>query len=205
MPVALLETLMLHLHAQLTDEELAQAILAGAQSPKPVDLPACREVLRPYAHLGPDPQRLLNHLLACANELLSRQALQRLKDRNCLETVDAVAQTLVRHFRMHESEAFVVMFLDAQHRLILLEEMFRGSLTQTSVYPRQLVKRALEVNAAAVILAHNHPSGVPEPSRADEFLTRSIQSALALVDVRVLDHFVVGGEQTISFAARGLI
>ena len=85
-----------------------------------------------------------------------------------------------------------MLFLDAQHRLIALEEMFRGTLTQTSVYPREVVKRALALNAGAVILAHNHPSGVAEPSRADEFLTQTLKSALALVDVRVLDHLVVG-------------
>jgi DNA repair protein RadC len=102
-------------------------------------------------------------------------------------------------------EIFAVLFLDAQHRLIAIEEMFRGTLTQTSVYPREVVKHALQHNCAAVILAHNHPSGVAEPSRADEALTRALQSALALVDVRVLDHLVVAGAQTVSFAERGLL
>ena len=102
-------------------------------------------------------------------------------------------------------EVFAVMFLDAQSRLIRLEEMFRGTLTQTSVYPREVVKRALELGAAAVILAHNHPSGAAEPSRADEFLTQTLKSALALVDVRVLDHLVVGQGAVISFAERGLL
>jgi DNA repair protein RadC len=102
-------------------------------------------------------------------------------------------------------EIFTVLFLDAQHRLIACEEMFRGTLTQTSVYPREVVKQALRHNCAAVILAHNHPSGVAEPSRADEALTRALQSALALVDVRVLDHIVVAGMQSTSFAERGLL
>jgi DNA repair protein RadC len=102
-------------------------------------------------------------------------------------------------------EIFTVLFLDAQHRLIAIEEMFRGTLTQTSVYPREVVKHALQHNCAAVILAHNHPSGVAEPSRADQALTRALQSALALVDVRVLDHIVVAGAQTVSFAERGLL
>ena len=102
-------------------------------------------------------------------------------------------------------EVFAVLFLDAQHRLIRLEEMFRGTLSQTSVYPREVVKRALALNAAAVVLAHNHPSGVAEPSRADEFLTQSLKSALALVDVRVIDHFVVAGDQLVSMAERGLL
>jgi DNA repair protein RadC len=100
---------------------------------------------------------------------------------------------------------FAVLFLDAQNRLIRLEEMFRGTLTQTSVYPREVVKRALELHAGAVILAHNHPSGVAEPSRADEFLTRTLSDALQLVDVRVLDHLVVGQAQVVSFAERGLL
>jgi len=104
-----------------------------------------------------------------------------------------------------EHEVFAVLFLDAQNRLVRSEEMFRGTLTQTSVYPREVVRRALALNAAAVILAHNHPSGVAEPSRADEFLTQSLKSALQLVDVRVLDHMVVGRTQVVSFAERGLL
>ena len=104
-----------------------------------------------------------------------------------------------------DHEVFQVLFLDAQHRLIASEEMFRGTLSQTSVYPREVVKRALLLNAAAVILAHNHPSGMAEPSRADEYLTQTLKSALQMVDVRVLDHMVVGGADVCSFAERGLI
>ena len=99
----------------------------------------------------------------------------------------------------------MVLFLDAQNRVLSPEEMFRGTLTQTSVYPREVVKRSLANNAAAVIFAHNHPSGVAEPSRADELLTQSLKQALALVDVRVLDHFVVAGNGVMSFAERGLL
>ena len=102
-------------------------------------------------------------------------------------------------------EVFGVLWLDAQNRLIAFEEIFRGTLTQTSVYPREIVKAALARNAAAVILAHNHPSGVAEPSRADELLTRTLKEALALVDVKVLDHLVVCTAGTTSFAERGLI
>ena len=102
-------------------------------------------------------------------------------------------------------EVFVVIFLDAQNRALATEEMFRGTLTQTSVYPREIVKAALINNAASVIFAHNHPSGVAEPSRADELLTQALKQALALVDVKVLDHFVVGGTAVISFAERGLL
>ena len=102
-------------------------------------------------------------------------------------------------------EVFAVIFLDTQQRLIAFEELFRGTLAQTSVYPREVVKRALALNAAAVVLAHNHPSGVAEPSRADEALTQALRSALALVDVRVLDHFVVAAGTVVSFAERGLL
>jgi DNA repair protein RadC len=104
-----------------------------------------------------------------------------------------------------EHEVFCVLFLDAQFRIIVLEQMFRGTVSQTSVYPREVVKMALGLNAAAVILAHNHPSGCVEPSRADEFLTQTLKAALALVDVRVLDHFVVSGADLCSMAERGLL
>jgi DNA repair protein RadC len=104
-----------------------------------------------------------------------------------------------------EHEVFMVLFLDSQHRLIAAEEMFRGTVSQTSVYPREVLKAALRHNASAVILAHNHPSGVAEPSRADEYLTTQLKSALAFVDVRVIDHLVVSCTEVISFAERGLI
>jgi DNA repair protein RadC len=99
-------------------------------------------------------------------------------------------------------EVCVALFLDAQHRVIGIEELFRGTLTQTSVYPREVVKRALHHNAGAM---HNHPSGVAEPSHADETLTQALKQALALVDVRVIDHFIVAGSWVLSFAERGLI
>jgi DNA repair protein RadC len=100
---------------------------------------------------------------------------------------------------------FVVILLDAQHRVLSVDELFRGTLTQTSVYPREVVKVALRANAAAVIFAHNHPSGVAQPSQADELLTRTLKDALALVDVKVLDHFIVAGTSILSFAERGLL
>jgi DNA repair protein RadC len=118
-------------------------------------------------------------------------------------------QAVKDHLRLElsvlEHEVFCVLFLDAQHRIIALKQMFRGTVSQTSVYPREVVKEALAVNAAAVIIAHNHPSGSVEPSRADEFLTQALKSALALVDVRVLDHLVVAGADVCSFAERGLV
>jgi DNA repair protein RadC len=102
-------------------------------------------------------------------------------------------------------EVFIALFLDAQNRLLACDELFRGTLTQTSVYPREVVKRALRHNAGAVIFAHNHPSGVAEPSRADEMLTANLKQSLALVEVRVLDHVIVAGSATVSFAERGLL
>ena len=110
---------------------------------------------------------------------------------------------LLLHDRPHE--VFVCVFLDSQNRVLAADELFRGTLAQTSVYPREVVKEALAHNAAAVIFAHNHPSGVAEPSRADELLTQALKQALALVDVRTLDHFVVAENQLISFAERGLM
>ena len=102
-------------------------------------------------------------------------------------------------------EVFAVLFLDGQHRLLRLEEMFHGTLTQTSVYPREVLRRALTLNAGAVVLAHNHPSGVAEPSRADEYLTQTLKTALQMIDVRVLDHIIVGQGQVVSMAERGLL
>ena len=110
---------------------------------------------------------------------------------------------LLLHDRQHE--VFVVILLDAQNHVLATEELFRGTLTQTSVYPREIVKLALQHNAAAVIFAHNHPSGVAEPSQADQLLTANLKSALALVDIRVLDHIVVTGAVALSFAERGLL
>src|SRR5437762_12846824 len=110
---------------------------------------------------------------------------------------------LLLHDRGHE--VFVCVFLDAQHRVIACDELFRGTLTQTSVYPREVVKAALAHNAAAVILAHNHPSGVAEPSIQDQALTRTLAEALALVDIKVLDHFIVAPGASLSFAERGLL
>ena len=102
-------------------------------------------------------------------------------------------------------EVFMVLFLDSQHRLLRSEEMFQGTLTQTSVYPREVLRRALMLGAGAVVLAHNHPSGVAEPSRADEYLTQTLKAALQMIDVRVLDHVIVGQGQVVSLAERGLL
>lgn len=104
-----------------------------------------------------------------------------------------------------EREVFAVVFLDSQHRVIEYRELFHGTLTQTSVYPREVIKASLRLNAGALILVHNHPSGVAEPSRADECLTQTLKAALAMVDVRVIDHLVVAGGTVLSFAERGLL
>jgi DNA repair protein RadC len=127
------------------------------------------------------------------------------READSLRSPAAVRDYLRLRLADRRHEVFVVVFLDAQNRVIACEEMFRGTLTQTSVYPREVVIEALNRNAAGVILCHNHPSGVAEPSRADEALTQTLRAALALVDVRVLDHIVVAGATSLSFAERGLI
>jgi DNA repair protein RadC len=137
---------------------------------------------------------------------MSRRALQeQMQERDTLTSPQAVRDYLKLRLGRLQREVFVVLFLDAQNRVVASEELFAGTLTQTSVYPREVVKRALHHNAAAVIFAHNHPSGVAEPSRADELLTKALKEALALVDVKVLDHFVVAGNTALSFAERGLL
>lgn len=130
---------------------------------------------------------------------------QRVRSGSALTSPGAVRDYLRLLLSQREHEVFVTLFLDAQHRVLSCEELFRGTLTQTSVYPREVVKAALNANAAAVILAHNHPSGVAQPSAADELITRQLREALAVVDIRVLDHFIVAGTSALSFAERGLL
>ena len=137
---------------------------------------------------------------------MSRRALRETLARGAaLSSPQAVRDYLRLKLQGRPHEVFVGVFLDAQNRVLEIEELFRGTLTQTSVFPREIVKQALHHNAAAVIFAHNHPSGVAEPSRADEALTQTLKHTLALVDVKVLDHFVVGGDSAMSFAERGLL
>ena len=138
-------------------------------------------------------------------ELARRSIAEGLKDKSALTSPGAVRDYLRLALGGRQHEVFVCLWLDAQHRVIDFEEPFRGTLTQTSVYPREIVKAALARNAAAVIFAHNHPSGAAQPSQADELLTRNLKEALALVEVKVLDHFIVAGNQAISFAERGLL
>jgi DNA repair protein RadC len=138
-------------------------------------------------------------------EIARRAAHQTLQRGDAMSSPEAVRGYLRHVLSSRPVEVFVGLFLDSQHRLLVASELFQGTLAQTSVYPREVVKAALAYNAAAVIFAHNHPSGVAEPSRADEMLTQSLKQALALVDVRTLDHFVVAGAEVISFAERGLL
>ncbi len=137
---------------------------------------------------------------------MSRRALQEeMQQRDVLSSPSAVRDYLRLKLGGLSREVFIVLFLDAQNRVMVSEELFAGTLTQTSVYPREVVKRALHHNAAAAIFAHNHPSGIAEPSRADELLTKALKDALALIDVKALDHFIVAGNTLLSFAERGLM
>ena len=137
---------------------------------------------------------------------MSRRALsEQLQQADVLASPQAVRDYLVLKLGSLTKEVFLVLFLDTQNRLVASEEMFSGSLKETSVYPREVVKRALHHNAASVIFAHNHPSGIAQQSQADELLTKLLKQALALVDVRVLDHFIVAGNNTLSFSEKGLL
>ena len=143
--------------------------------------------------------------LGAALELARRTLQEQLSTGTALTSPAAVRDYLRLAIGNRQYEVFVCLWLDAQHRVIAFQEPFRGTLTQTSVYPREIVKAALAANAAAVIFAHNHPSGAAQPSQADELLTRNLKEALALVDVKVLDHFIVAGAHSLSFAERGLL
>jgi DNA repair protein RadC len=137
---------------------------------------------------------------------MSRRALnEQLQQNDVLGSPQAVRDYLMLKLGSYTKEVFMVLFLDTQNRLLAAEEMFSGSLTETSVYPREIVKRVLHHNAAAVIFAHNHPSGIVKQSQADELLTKQLQQALTLIDVKVLDHFIVAGNNTLSFSQTGLL
>jgi DNA repair protein RadC len=142
-------------------------------------------------------------LLQAVMEMARRTLAEDMLSGDTLTSPQAVRNYLQLLLRDKEYEVFCCVFLDAQNRVLAVEELFRGTLTQTSVYPREIVKRALAHNAAALILAHNHPSGVAEPSQADRLLTRKLSESLALVDIRVLDHFIVAGPSSLSFMETG--
>ena len=143
--------------------------------------------------------------IAAVMELARRALSEEMRARDSLTSPAAVRGYLRLHMQDLGHECFYCVFLDAQNRVIAAEELFRGTLTQTSVYPREVLKQALRHNAAALILAHNHPSGVAEPSMQDQALTRTLAEALALIDVKVLDHFIVAPGCCLSFAERGLM
>lgn len=151
--------------------------------------------------LGPAKYVQLQAVLEMARRALGEQ----MRAQDALNSPDAVKSYLRLTLGRRNHEVFAVLFLDAQNRPVAVEELFRGTLTQTSVYPREVIKRALHHHAAGVILAHNHPSGTAEPSHADQVLTQTLKNALALIDIRVLDHFIIGGDTALSFAERGLI
>ncbi len=201
----------------LTDAELLAVLLRTGVSDKPV-LDLARDVLtrfggfrgllaattseiRKVRGLGPAKAAELKAMV----ELMRRALQEEVAAKDALTSPDAVRDYLRLCLSALPYEAFMALFLDSQHRLVLADELFRGTLAQTSVYPREVVKAALACNAAAVIFAHNHPSGVAEPSRADELLTVALKQALALVDIRTLDHFIVAGHRVVSFAERGLL
>lgn len=159
------------------------------------------EALKSIKGMGPAKRAEVVAVLELARRALAEQ----LHEKPLFSSPAAVRDYLQLQLGGKGYEVFAVMFLDSQHRLIALEEMFRGTLAQTSVYPREVVQRALALNAASVVLAHNHPSGTAKPSRADETLTQTLKSALGLVDVRVLDHFVVTRAEAVSMAEMGLV
>ena len=208
------ERLVAHGAAALSDAELVALLLrTGVRGKSAVDL--ARELLRQFGGVGGmlaadlagikglGPAKSAQFVAAL--ELARRSLNETLKQDAALTSPGAVRDYLRLKLGRREEEVFVCIWVDAQHRAIRIEEAFKGTLTQTSVYPREIVKAALAANAAAVIFAHNHPSGVAQPSRADELLTRNLKKALALVDVKVLDHFIVAGTQALSFAERGLL
>jgi DNA repair protein RadC len=196
----------------LTDAELVAVLLrTGVRGKTAVDL--ARDLLARHGGIwglfGVEDVKGIGrakraHLLA-ALELSRRILLEKGKSTSALTSPGSVRDYLRLSLAARAHEVFVCIWLDAQHRVLESQELFRGTLTQTSVYPREVVKAGLRANAAAVIFAHNHPSGAAQPSQADELLTRNLKEALALVEIKVLDHFIVAGSHAISFAERGLL
>jgi DNA repair protein RadC len=185
--------------ADLVRELLAPAVCASSALPLHVS-----DVFAPVG-TGKLADTELAHRLDVARELLLRDLREQMRNSPVMSSPQVLRDWLRLRCAGLQHEVFLVLYLDAHHRLIEAEELFRGTLTQTSVYPREVVKGALTRNAAALALAHNHPSGEAEPSRADELLTQTLKSALSLVDVRVIDHFIVAGDQVVSFAELGLL
>jgi DNA repair protein RadC len=212
------ERLLAHGAKALTDAELLAVLLrTGVRGKSAVEL--ARDLLKRFNGLGGllaagrDLASVKMKGLGAAKraqfaaviELAQRSIGETLKEGAALTSPGAVRDYLRLALSAQQHEVFVCIWLDAQHRVVKFEEPFRGTLTQTSVYPREIVKSALGANAAAVIFAHNHPSGAAQPSHADELLTRNLKEALSMVDVKVLDHFIIAGNQAVSFAERGLL
>lgn len=179
--------------------DLAQELLQGFQGLRQL-LKADQQSFCQHAGLGTAKYAQLQAVL----EMARRYLFESLQRGDTLSSPQDTRQYLSSQLRDYPHEVFAALFLDQRHRVICFEELFRGTIDGASVYPREVVKKALQHNAAALIFAHNHPSGVAEPSQADEQITRRLIDALKLVDVRVLDHFVVGDE-VVSFAERGLL
>lgn len=180
--------------------ELARELLQGFQGLRPL-LEADLKTFCSHHGLGPAKFVQLQAIL----EMSRRHIMARLQTGDVLTSPELAQQYLVTQLRHQPHEVFACLFLNNQHQVLAFESLFRGTLDAASVYPREVVKRVLEHNAAAVIFAHNHPSGVAEPSRADTQITDRLKQALALIDVRVLDHFVIGNGETVSLAERGLM
>jgi DNA repair protein RadC len=203
--------------AALSDAELL-AILLRSGTPGCSALDLARELLRSFHSLrkliAADRQRFCAQRglgltrfaeLQAAVEIARRQLSETLRAGPSLASPKATRDYLSARLRDLEHEVFCCLYLDKRHRLIHCEELFRGTIDGASVHPREIVKLALQRNSAAVIIAHNHPSGVPEPSQADEFITQRVKEALALVDIRLLDHIIIGDGATVSLAERGLV
>ena len=201
----------------LSDAELL-ALLLRTGLPGKNALQMGQELLNTFGgvagllHTGPEALKSIKGLgpakraeIVAVLELARRALAEELKEKAVFSTPQAIRDYLLLQLGSRPYEVFAVLFLDAQHRLIALEELFRGTLAQTSVYPREVVVRALALNAASVVLAHNHPSGSAQPSRADEAITKTLKAALGLIDVQVLDHFVVTTSQATSMAEMGLL
>ena len=201
----------------LTDAELLAIFLrTGTPGKSAVDL--ARELLDTFgslkALLSADQAQFCRGLglgaakyaqLQAVLEMARRHFEEILQRGNALSSPDITRAYLSAHLRGYSYEVFACLFLDNQHRVIQLDEMFRGTLDSASVYPREVVKQALHHNAAAVIFAHNHPSGIAEPSQSDKLITDKLKQALGLFDIRVLDHFIVGDGPPYSFAEHGLL